>query len=269
MIKYTVVEIPNGDIRLSPSGLGVFFRNPREWIDNLEGMNAFKGNKYSELGTCVHYLFEGIQNGTSEVCYWDEVETHLQSSVDNEIIQEIEMREILGSLRKSYSSLVDWRKSRDESTVLISEPTVRAKLPIGIVGSEDVGYWVAGSIDAIVEDEFGNLGIRDYKVTGRKMSSIEKYKMQLLAYAIAWNSTNTNKVRFIEIVNINITKTKGVQISIIKEEINQEALDAMYDVFKMVCVKHRIYVKNPKLRPYLYTVGVDYSGNFKLGESNE
>lgn len=273
MIKYNNIKVPKGDVKISPSGLAVFYRNPKEWIDNLEGINRFNGNAATELGTCVHYIFESVHDGRTESRYWQDTEEYLQTKVDDESLLESERDEIIVKLKKHYAKIVLWATDTDESTVIQSEPSVEYKLPQSITGKGDTGYWIAGSIDAIVEDEFGEYGIRDYKTTGRKISNIDKYMMQLLTYAIAYNATvkdDTMKVTFIEVVNVNITKTKGVQFFVIKKKLTQGLLDKMKKVYKTVTTKHKIYQKNPKLRKYLFTEGVDYAGNFKLlGEEDE
>lgn len=273
MIKYNNIKVPKGDVKISPSGLSVFYRNPKEWVDNLEGINRFNGNIHSELGTCVHYIFESIHDERTESRYWEDTENYLQTKVHDETLLESEKDEIITKLKKHYAKIVSWATYSDESTIIQSEPSVEYKLPQSITGKGNTGYWIAGSIDAIVKDEFGEYGIRDYKTTGRKISSIDKYMMQLLTYAIAYNATvedDTMKVTFIEVVNVNITKTKGVQFFVIKKKITQNMLDKMQEVYKTVTTKHKIYMKNPKLRKYLFTEGVDYAGNFKLlGEENE
>jgi hypothetical protein len=275
MIQYNSIKVPDGSYKLSPSSLTLFVRNPREWLDNFKGKSTFMGNVSSIRGTIVHYIFESIFDDRTEDRYWEDVETYLASEVANGVIDELQSQEIMNDVRANfYNQCIEW-SNNDSKRVLHSEPTVTYKLPIKAKND----YYIAGSIDAIVEESVmstdmydesitepqykSEYGIRDYKTTNRKVTGIDKYLHQLVTYAIAWNATNKDKVSFVEVINITHSKSKGTMFYTYRKNIDDTDIAKLMKMYKTIIQTHQVAKSNPSIEHLLFREGTDFMGGVK------
>jgi len=261
-IGYNKIDVGVGNYKLSPSQLTVFYRNPKEWMEGMNNKSRFSGNIASIKGTCVHYMFESHFDERTKDCYWQDVKEYLLSEVALETINTFESDSIMEELTGMYDEVMEWITDTDESEVVLSEPEVKYQLPPSIVGKCKQQYWIAGSIDAIIKNDVGEYGIRDYKTSSRKASSLDNYIHQLVTYAIAWNNTceSDMKVTFVEIVNIYPTKTKGRQFNVIRKYISDKQVKKMETIYKEIVLTHKTALVYPQLENLLYREGVSFMG---------
>jgi len=254
-ISYNKIKIPNGAIKLSPSGIAKFRKNPSEWLLDMKGKSTFTGNYSSILGTCIHYIFESNFDNRTESRYWEDVGVYLQEQVDFGVIEEYDVRNITEELKDYYPECNYWIDS-DSMTVKESESECLYKLEN--VGETKNDYYLAGSIDAIVEDTEGLLGIRDYKSSKSKKGKIDTFLPQLLTYAIAYEKD----IAFIEVVNIYKLKTRGVQFNVMRHYIDYERdIIPMLKYYKEIVRTHQTAKKYPQLEDMLFRKGTDFMGN--------
>jgi len=273
-IEYNKIDVGEGNYKISPSQLTTFYRNPKEWLDILNGNNPFKGNDSTLMGTCIHYIFETQFKDITEDEYWKDVREYLNKEVLYETINEFQMNHILKTISDVYPTIVNWINNSDECNTIHSEVEVKYKLPKSITGETKHDYYIAGSIDAIIEDNTAKsespFGIRDYKTSKRKVSNIDNYLHQLVTYAVAWNATHPKdqQVGFVEVVNIPITK-KGIDFNIIRKYITKELIDNIETILKEIVLTHKTIVKYPELTNIVFREGVDFMGRLKPLEGEE
>jgi len=273
MIKYTKIDVPSDAFRLSPSGLATFRKNPKEWLDNLNGLTTFKGNKSSVLGTLVHYIFESNFDGRTEDRFYEDCNIYLEEQLEYGAITEEEFSEIVKLLPEYYLRCNSWMANKDVATTLYSEAVVKYQIPTTIETANP--YYLAGSIDAIVtmpELDVNELhgtnnvvtGIRDYKTANRKTSSLASYKLQLLTYAYAYQNSKNVPISFIEVILITRTKSKGVEFTPIREFITQKDIDAVKSYYDEIILTHQTALKYPQIENLLFRDGVDFMGRLGL-----
>jgi len=272
-IMYNSIFVGDNNYKISPSSLTNFYRNPKEWLQNFEGHVTFEGNAATILGTCIHYVFECNFNKTTDEQYWKDVQEYCQEQASKNVISEAEYTDIIATTTTMYPQIIEWIQDTDTVDIMYSEPAVKYKLPTSITGKVDNDYYVAGSIDAIIFDETANskhqFGIRDYKTSKRKVSSISNYIHQLVTYAVSWNATHSDdeQVGFVEVVNIYNTKTKGVQFNVIRKYLTPELVTGLENILKEIVLSHKAIIKYPQLRPFMFRDGVDFMGKLSpLGE---
>jgi len=305
MISYTKVKVPEGSFKLSPSGLAKFRSNPKEWLLNMQGKSTFNGNFNSVQGTCIHYIFESKKDERTRERVLLDIALYLEQECDNDAITMEESSRIQNLCDNTfYDACNNWLETKDEYDIVEVEPTVCAKVPYSgetendyyIAGSidaivcekaeysvllnRDTEEWRtvnraeydnannAGVSTSIVIPNGGKtikFGVRDYKTSTQKQSDIDKHKIQLMTYALAWNATHPNQqVSFIEMVNVYNTKTKGVQINSYRYDFTAEDITKLLEYYNDIVVTHQTSLKYPQISNMLFREGGDFRGRVVL-----
>ena len=267
-ITYTKIKVPEGHIKLSPSGLSEFRRNKKGWYDKaILNISDFRGNKASVQGGVLHFIAECHFHKVSDEDYWKASNKCLKDEVENYIITEAEAEEIKEYVSKFKPVIEDWLDNKDPYDVVESEGQVNYQ--IRRTRGQTTDFHIAGSFDAIVAEknivngeEVCTYGIRDYKSSKRKISSLASYRQQLLAYTLAINKTHpTIKISFIEVVALVWNKTNGFTITSIREEINDEtAYLKLTKLVRGIINTYEASLKHPELSDLLFCSGVDFLG---------
>jgi len=277
MIKYTKVKVPDGALKLSPSSMNTFRRDPKEWFDGMNNKSTFVGNKSTVLGTCVHYIFESEFIERTEARWWQDCCTYIDSEVMEGSISSQEGEDIKSWLPEYYTACTQWE---DPCKVIESEPTVCAKIDVFNGTKND--YYIAGSIDSVVvryqnliddnwkycsEEQYWEFdgsrrevyGIRDYKTSSRKNTSLKGYILQLLCYVKAYNLTHEEQITFIEVINIYKLKS-GVQFNVIREDVNSKDILMLDGYLKEMVKVHQTALKYPQLEDIIFRKGTSFTG---------
>ena len=268
MISYTKVPVPEGAIKLSPSGLSKFRRNPKEWLGDLKGNSTFTGNLATVRGTLTHYVFESRFDNRTEACFTQDCLVYVNNEVDLGTITDEEGTALMESLPEIYTACNDWAEDVDDKTILASEPVVKSLIPTNVAGTVN-DYYIAGSIDAVVTrinaDGETEYGIRDYKTSSRKMTSLASYKPQLLTYAVGYTENNPGTpITFLEVINISTTKTKGIQFNVIEEDVKSHQVKQILGFYDEIIAAHQTAVKYPQFEAMLFREGSDFTGRIDI-----
>lgn len=262
-IEYTQVRVGDGRIKVSPSSIGTFRRNPREWRFGSE----FKGNKSAVTGTCVHAIFEYVcilfQHEYTEAKILELskeiIDTHIVPYLDEEVIEgSITEEERVGILRDVtvayFQPILTYCKSR----FFMGGVTIENEKEL-LRDLKKSKLTLAGTTDAVVTEEDGSKVIVDFKWTKSAIRGIASYIPQLLCYAFMEKG-----VTHVEIVNITFTKTYGVRIKEFRKEITKEHKNKFMGLLNEIDDTVKFADKHPEYENLIFRQGVDYFGKFEL-----
>jgi len=199
-------QIPEGNRKISPSGLSGFFNDSEEWYRrNIEKSEVFNGNTSTVLGTVVHHMAECFEKGIEYRI--EKIEEYLDSyesniDVDTEQVR-AEYNEMYEALKKEYLTAPATKKPIEVEQFIHCELTK--------------GYTVGGSIDRLEPRT-----IVDYKTCSKKPTGIKPYRLQLLVYAWIYRKIGLT-IDTIKVVAIQRrTKTLEPRVWIIEDIITDE-----------------------------------------------
>jgi len=260
LFGYTKVPVPEGHIKLSPSGLGEFRRNPKGWYDKtILNISDFTANKSSIQGSLLHAICEAHFREMTDAKYWELANDYLKSEVNRGTITEKEADDIRDFVKGFKPVLENWLTNEDSMKVVEVESVVDYQ--IKRAKNQTVDFHIAGSTDALIYcHKTGKYGIRDYKSSKRKISSLNNYREQLLCYALAVSKTTKYKIEFIEVVALVWNKTNGYTITSIREDIEQDSYKGLTKLIREIIRTYEASIKHPELKELLYREGVGYFG---------
>lgn len=293
---YVKIKVPEGHVKLSPSGLGEFRRNPRGWYDTtILNKSSFTGNYASVQGTLLHGICEAYFIGITDGKYWELAEEYLNKEMGLGTIDFDDSRKMKKYVSDFKPVIENWLKHEDKYNLVEVESQVDYKIKRAKAQKTD--FHLAGSTDAIVIDNsdvmyfakadtegyeevsyeeylkakkagtdtkvegIPKYGIRDYKSSKRKISSLNSYRDQLLTYALAVSKTRDFNISFIEVVALVWNKTNGFTITSIREDIDPKVdYKGLTSLIREICRTYEVSLDNPELQPLLFRKGVDYFG---------
>ena len=221
--------------RISPSSVSKFFEYPRSWWgENFLDEPGFTGNTSTVIGTITHHLAELAANGLDTSTVEDDVEQYL-STITHECDKD-EVRTYWSDMASILvdSCVVDTRYHSTEQFIF------HKLLP---------GVYIAGTYDAIVYNNQGELVLRDYKTSSVKPSCIPNhYRMQLYAYAYILRSRGID-IKHIELCYVTrATKTLPPRYFNFTEPVTGEGIVKIEDQLLVIAHSVDTWQKNPELR---------------------
>jgi len=214
-------ELPEGNRKISPSGLGGFFNDSAEWYRrNIEKSDLFEGNTSSVTGTIVHHLAECYVSG-SEPDY-EMIEKYLEEHIDN---KDVDLDEVRSLYPVMYEALEREYLSKMSEPIEIEKFLHYELVP---------GFSVGGSVDRLEPRT-----VVDYKTVGKKPTGLKTYRLQLLVYAWLYTKIGV-PIDTIKVVAIQRpTKTLPSRVWVLEEIITEADLMYIETMMKTLasCIK--------------------------------
>ena len=272
-ILYKPIEYVNlkcDGIKISPSGLATFRRDPEEWLANIEGRGSFKGNRATIYGTGIHYLFEqytlakmhdiAIEDISDDIIF-NIIRHYVIDQHNMDVITGEEVDWILDNIQKYQLQVKDFVEEDSKQFEYIEIETSKLR-PVGLKDKKTLNrYYIGGSLDALVKDKStGLVFIRDYKTSASAKKSLDSYLPQLNAYRFIWHK---EEIFGYQVINIVTLKSK-MTIKYIQNVVTANNYNGFKALLREVIETHDIGEKNPELKPYLFRKGVNFQGGFDL-----
>lgn len=230
--------LPEGVIRISPSGVEKFFSDKTNWYrENLLGEDKkFTGSTSTVLGTCVHAAAEVVANGLMAGNPHDSEGMHegIQRYIESYSEDEDFDTDKIASLWKPMAEPLIRDFVVNAHTVATEEFIYHELLP---------GIFAAGSYDAITStapnddlyNPVGQLTVRDYKTASKMPSSFTyAYKLQAYTYAYILHQKGI-KVANVELCfAVQPTKTMGVRTKQFIVPFDNNAYDFIEGILKLI-----------------------------------
>ena len=247
-IKHKDVN-PDEKIRLSYTTMNNFKECPLRFkMINDFGFNL-SSDKSMAFGSVVHKALDEINKTSMErgisIDEIDEIidssfATNYEDDYDEKSIETI--KDAIHYYWENYGSL----------KILDSE------YPFDIV-NDDLDYSLVGSIDLIYETENGNLGLVDYKVSG-KLENIESYEKQLNIYKLALDQIKDGEYSDREIEELNIYSILGKKMIPLKvyddKSILLDEIESVVKDMKKPEYENRVSEKCEKCK-FKFVCGID------------
>jgi CRISPR/Cas system-associated exonuclease Cas4 (RecB family) len=249
-------EIPEGDIRISPSQISKFFDYPSVWYkNNILGIDKFKGNTSSVIGTIVHACAENyVVNGELTDKDKEEIDAYIMKQAEE--IPELEIEVVKTQWYPMYTTLVNTFLQHNMPTSV--EDFMSEKLLDGI--------HLGGSCDYYKDTSEGGV-VLDYK-TSNTLTPPSKipwgYKIQALAYAWLYKKQGKD-VRKIAICYITrnavgrLSEKTGKPMKdypsttgVLVHDITQEDWEAIENVITLIKESIEAHKKYPELTHIIY-----------------
>jgi hypothetical protein len=242
--EHKKIQLPKDCIFcISPSSIGKFFDHPKEWYEeNILGIQTFKGNTATMLGSVCHYIYEcyakDIQIKKEEIDNWlRSLDTDENTNV-NEIIE-------------TYPNIVT---AVINKSIKYIKPT-QTEFPVitavkdGIIAPFD-GIYVGGTCDSILGSS-----VIDYKTVAAKPNEYEipfSYKMQLLAYAYALRDMGYFIDRIRIIYGVKPTKTLPARCYEVTEQISKKHWQDIHNTLQLIGESVLAVKKQPELTHLIF-----------------
>lgn len=225
LFDYVHVDLPEDcTFKISPSSISKFFEYPVVWYkDQVLGEKQFEGNTSSVLGSVVHGLAELYAKG--EPTSTELVDEYLRKYRFNPDVDLQKVKELYPGM--SSALINDYIRKNPPTAVEES-----------LVQSIGDGIYMGGTCDNITAaPDNSSAMIVDYKNVSTKPNTRSipwNYYIQLMAYAMMYQSKSVNVDRIRIVYVVRPTKTLGPRVFKVTKTINQSDFDALDDALTII-----------------------------------
>ena len=234
--EYSSPAIPEGHIKIKPSGIANFWNYPSSWYkDTFLGEQTFKGNTASELGSVIHELADKAAG--NEYITRTEVNEYIDS-IDNEDVDKQVIKDNWYEMSELLINQYVLRNIPD-----LHEHSMQLDLGDSIT--------MAGTLDG-----YYNSGIvNDYKSTGKKPKTDAiswNHWVQLMAYAkmLVEEGKEVNRLRITWIVRP--TATLPARLFVVNHEVTDKDWKEFDDILKIMVDTIKLSQSQPELNHVLF-----------------
>ena len=249
--------VPDGEFRISASGIADFFTNTTQWYrDNLLDEKSFIGNQSTLIGTIVHYCAEQFAKQQTLTDHNNQqITDYITKSTNDQYVDYIPDTSEQFTIEQYKPMALELINSyvRHNMPVVV-EPFISMEILPGI--------HVGGSIDALYNnqplttnelssiDHTKPVTIVDYKTTSSLQAPTQfsyKYKLQLLTYAYVlkhkYNIT-VDKLKLVYITQHQVNrisektgkplKDYPSKVSTIIHQLTDEDMDVIHNIIQLI-----------------------------------
>lgn len=266
-----------GGYVLSPSGIGKFFDNAKEWWDDRNGIVTFDGNTNTVLGNAIHAAIDAYWDGEAvlnqdvedwiHVKYEDQMNTVGGYTKSGEPIAKVDIHVVMKNYMpmfqvwvNEYANMYPKPKYREYSVkMLLQDDIMFAGTVDGCEQEDDLAEEGFQEL-AMTDDEKLDLAtdgnknvVIDYKTAGKMKSSMDKgHRFQMTAYAMALIAEG-KKVDSIRVVYIiRPTKTLPARVKVFEEELTDEMLMEQVEIMELMKKSINVVNQNPELTDVIF-----------------